>query len=87
MSTNTDQARGASEGVDFISVSKVIEFSSGEEIVTCPINIVNDVTIEKEESFLVIISNDNVQIDHLRNQSVITIFDDDGRYTKEAYFK
>ncbi|XP_072027526.1 adhesion G-protein coupled receptor V1-like [Amphiura filiformis] len=77
LNTNSDDAEGATAGVDFEVLSMLVTFGDNEYSKVIPIQTYEDTKIEDLESFRVSISEPNEVIDLTRDSIIVDILDDD----------
>ncbi|XP_072033692.1 uncharacterized protein [Amphiura filiformis] len=76
------EGRARDEGEDFIGRAGArAQFAAGSDTAEAEITITNDEIVEPVETFLVTIYNQNEHIDTSRDDSIVTILDDDAKCT------
>ena len=68
-----------SEGADYISISEIVNFQSGETLKNVPITILDDSYVEGTEYFILKIESMEGDVTFSISEAVVAIQDDDGK--------
>ena len=68
-----------SEGADYISISEIVNFQSGETLKNVPITILDDSYVEGTEYFILKIESMEGDVIYSISEAVVAIQDDDGK--------